>query len=342
MFTSRSDLLTALTYLVSRSISTNQNHLGQCRISGRSASIWIPSRSVSGLLTGLVWELRCLFCHYTPVVFVVILRLRRLAEVSCLFVVWVDGGICSLSVCFLGMPHLVENQVTGGELVVKSLGDLVFGKTAETLLLGMLRYLCRRLTRRGLGSLAERLSLALAGLGWRGLSSAEGVGFRFLLPTFFFLASAVGWLFAGLRKVSSTFTVVLAQIWYPVMHSGELLGQDPWLAGCLFLMFTLRRSKVEWCTNGEKMNVIYSRASHVAVTSKCCWSRVVCETWTGTFGTLAVSAEPDQTLQNAASDQGLHCLLKLQEVMGLLKFRTIFPSCAKTIDPPVLSVLWCI
>ena len=31
--------------------------------------------------------------------------------------------------------------------------------------------------------------------------------------------------------------------------------------------------------------------------------------------TLANSADPDQMLQNA-SDQGLHCLLKLQEVKG--------------------------
>ena len=35
--------------------------------------------------------------------------------------------------------------------------------------------------------------------------------------------------------------------------------------------------------------------------------------WTGT---LANSAKPDQTPQNATSDQGLHCLLKLQEVKG--------------------------
>ena len=38
--------------------------------------------------------------------------------------------------------------------------------------------------------------------------------------------------------------------------------------------------------------------------------RVICKTWTGT---LANSAGPDQTLQTAASDQRLHCLLKLQE-----------------------------
>ena len=32
--------------------------------------------------------------------------------------------------------------------------------------------------------------------------------------------------------------------------------------------------------------------------------------------TLANSADPDQMPQDAASDQGLHCLLKLQEVKG--------------------------
>ena len=31
---------------------------------------------------------------------------------------------------------------------------------------------------------------------------------------------------------------------------------------------------------------------------------------------MANSADPDQISQNAASDQDLHCLLKLQEVNG--------------------------
>ena len=31
---------------------------------------------------------------------------------------------------------------------------------------------------------------------------------------------------------------------------------------------------------------------------------------------LANSADPDQMLQNAVSNQGEHCLLKLQEVKG--------------------------
>ena len=36
----------------------------------------------------------------------------------------------------------------------------------------------------------------------------------------------------------------------------------------------------------------------------------------GIFGTLANAADPDQMSQNAAYDQGLQCLLKLQEVTG--------------------------
>ena len=65
-----------------------------------------------------------------------------------------------------------------------------------------------------------------------------------------------------------------------------------------------------------QITVIYSRAILVAVMSECCVNRVICKIWTGTFGTLANSADPDQTPQNVASDQGLHCLLKLQEVKG--------------------------
>ena len=52
--------------------------------------------------------------------------------------------------------------------------------------------------------------------------------------------------------------------------------------------------------------VIYSRAVLVAVTSECCVNRVICKTWTEA---LVNSADPDQTPQNAASDQGLHCSL---------------------------------
>ena len=58
---------------------------------------------------------------------------------------------------------------------------------------------------------------------------------------------------------------------------------------------------------------IYSRAILVTVTSEYRVKRIICKTWTGT---LANSADPDQTLQNAASDQGLQYLLKLQEVKG--------------------------
>ena len=57
----------------------------------------------------------------------------------------------------------------------------------------------------------------------------------------------------------------------------------------------------------------YSPAILVAVMSECSVKGVIYKTYTGT---LANSADPDQTTQNAASDQGLHCLLKLREVKG--------------------------
>ena len=53
--------------------------------------------------------------------------------------------------------------------------------------------------------------------------------------------------------------------------------------------------------------VIYSRAILVAVTSECRVRRVICKTWTGI---LANNADLDQTPQNAASVQGLHCLIE--------------------------------
>ena len=57
-----------------------------------------------------------------------------------------------------------------------------------------------------------------------------------------------------------------------------------------------------------------SRSIPVAVASECCVKRVICKTWTRVrAGVLTNSADPDQTPQNAASDQGLYCLLKLQE-----------------------------
>ena len=62
---------------------------------------------------------------------------------------------------------------------------------------------------------------------------------------------------------------------------------------------------------------IHSRAILVNVTEECHIKRVIHKTWTGT---LATSVDPDQTPQNAASDQDLHCLLKLQEHKGQLKY----------------------
>ena len=63
-----------------------------------------------------------------------------------------------------------------------------------------------------------------------------------------------------------------------------------------------------------QVTVIYSRAILVARQSAV--ESVFCKTWTVTFETLANNADPDQTPQKVASDQGLHCLLKLQEVKG--------------------------
>ena len=63
------------------------------------------------------------------------------------------------------------------------------------------------------------------------------------------------------------------------------------------------------CLYEIQVTVIYSHAILVTVTSGCGVKRVIC-------GTLADSADPDQTQQIVASDQSLHCLLKLQEVKG--------------------------
>ena len=56
---------------------------------------------------------------------------------------------------------------------------------------------------------------------------------------------------------------------------------------------------------------VYSRAILATVTSEYRVKRFVCKTLTGT---LANSAEPDQTPQTAVSEQGLHRLHKLQDV----------------------------
>ena len=61
---------------------------------------------------------------------------------------------------------------------------------------------------------------------------------------------------------------------------------------------------------GERLSY---RAILVAVASGCSVKMVICKIWTGA---LANSADQNQTPQNAASDEGLHCSLKLQEVKG--------------------------
>ena len=59
-------------------------------------------------------------------------------------------------------------------------------------------------------------------------------------------------------------------------------------------------------------NYLY-RAILISVTSECRLMMVSNNAWTGS---LANSADPDQTPHNEASDQGLNCLLKFQEVKG--------------------------
>ena len=59
-----------------------------------------------------------------------------------------------------------------------------------------------------------------------------------------------------------------------------------------------------------QVTVIDSCTCLVAVMSQCSVKRIICKSMTGI---LTNSEDPDQTPQNAASDQGLHCLLKLQE-----------------------------
>ena len=54
------------------------------------------------------------------------------------------------------------------------------------------------------------------------------------------------------------------------------------------------------------LTFIYSRPILFTVTSECRVKRVFCKTWTEA---LANSADPDQTPLNAASDQGLRCLI---------------------------------
>ena len=83
-------------------------------------------------------------------------------------------------------------------------------------------------------------------------------------------------------------------------------------------------------------SAFYIHANLVTVISECRVKRVLCKTWTGT---LANSAESHQTPQNAASDQSLQCLLKLQAVPVEDQFNSLV-GYTRTIDTTVLSVLW--
>ena len=63
----------------------------------------------------------------------------------------------------------------------------------------------------------------------------------------------------------------------------------------------------------NQVTVVYSRTILFALTLECIVKWVICKTWTGT---LENTADPDQTPQNEASDQGLHFLFKLLQVKG--------------------------
>ena len=67
--------------------------------------------------------------------------------------------------------------------------------------------------------------------------------------------------------------------------------------------------------NEIQVTVIYSRTILVAVAPDCCVKMVICKTWTW----FSDGTDPVRTLQNVESDQGLHSLLKLQEVKGYTK-----------------------
>ena len=78
--------------------------------------------------------------------------------------------------------------------------------------------------------------------------------------------------------------------------------------------------------------------------SLCCVKKVICRNWTGlSAGSLANNADSDQMPQNAASDQGLHCLLKLKEGLNetvMSPHSGAFSiQQSESIDPLVLSVL---
>ena len=91
-----------------------------------------------------------------------------------------------------------------------------------------------------------------------------------------------------------------------------------------------------------QVTIINSRAIFVAVTSERRVKRIICKTWSGA---LTNSARPDQTPQNAASVQDMHCLLKLRKLRlneTVLSPR-LGPFSQPTLGenrPPVRSVLW--
>ena len=67
-------------------------------------------------------------------------------------------------------------------------------------------------------------------------------------------------------------------------------------------------------SHGKGFFSLFFIAAHILMGRQCSVKRVFCKTWTGILANSANSADPDQTPQNAASDQALHSLLKLHEV----------------------------
>ena len=77
-------------------------------------------------------------------------------------------------------------------------------------------------------------------------------------------------------------------------------------------------------------NGYFCRAILVSVTSDCRVKKVNCKTSTGT---LSNSIDQDQTPHNAASDEGLHCLLKLRNI----RVKGVFSLPSKSFFQPTLK-----
>ena len=82
--------------------------------------------------------------------------------------------------------------------------------------------------------------------------------------------------------------------------------------------------------------VIYSPIL-VAVTSECCWQRVICKTWTGTLWTLANNADPDEMPITRRLIKV--CTVSLNYSKLRIKWKLSQPT-LKDNWSPVLTMLW--